>query len=650
MAVPTWRTQAAPTGGESLRAAADANKQLIAGLGKISKSIDDTSETYGDIIKNEAYTTLSNIIPERGESRAAARKRAITENPDSFSSSFLGSKEMDNLEKTLGALDAGKKQVEDRNSIMNRVRELEGIDPLENPDQARAKLNSIYKFNKLNNISDPDKKLESYSSALLRGTKYSLQDKTIEDAGGIVGNEATYTLDVVTKVRENIADHVRKENLGAPEKQVQSTVDRILKESPYGRAFIRGTARDEAMTFKDKASRDIAFTISDAKNNDELIAAINKGSLIIEQNPNWTTEDAAFMTQPIINALDDMGINALDEWQKLGLTNEGSLKEQKHFMDKMYALYRSYFSELPKKVIDQKIRNDIKNDGTLNTIIKTGNTIAALKADQFKAKIEMWNKKDLDVTNFFLDDRPLYSKTGDKLYENLKKKFGNTEEWKNLGPNDIQNIYEQVKIVSEGHSTLEEWQEDTFDLAVFRFLSNMGGYDPNTGFMNLRNPEFTIMSIDRFSNMSKADTNILMDGLKDFLPKTRDRTASARKAIKADKSASFDQKVHAYLEKHPPLHKITMGEPGDNASWEDRKAWFRQVIQQGDLTWDRFRALGALHFGWGDPEGSVGEKMNKKIGGWLSQMWEEFREFQEIEQKSQNERLQTTAQNKYNPN
>jgi len=110
MAVSTWKTQAAPTGGESLRAAADANKQLIAGLGKISTSIDEGSDTYGDIIKNEAYNVLSNIIPEQGESRAAARKRTIAGDPDAFSSSFLGTKAMDNLEKTLSALDSGKKK------------------------------------------------------------------------------------------------------------------------------------------------------------------------------------------------------------------------------------------------------------------------------------------------------------------------------------------------------------------------------------------------------------------------------------------------------------------------------------------------------------------------------------------------------------
>ena len=64
MAVPNWKTMAAPTGGESLKTIAEANRTLVAGLGKISKSVEEGSDAYGDIIKNEAYATLSNITPE----------------------------------------------------------------------------------------------------------------------------------------------------------------------------------------------------------------------------------------------------------------------------------------------------------------------------------------------------------------------------------------------------------------------------------------------------------------------------------------------------------------------------------------------------------------------------------------------------------
>ena len=293
MAVPTWRSQAAPSFEAPLRTVGQANKALIEGLGKISKGIEDTSDEYGDIVKNEAYNTLSNIMPEPGESRAAARQRAIAENPGAFDSSFLGSKEMDNLEKTLSGLDAGKKQTDDRNWTMGKVRELEGINPLENPDQARTLLNDIYKESKLTNRSDPDKQLESYSAALLRSTDYKLTDDVIERSGGIIGDESTLTEEVVTKVRKDVADHVRRNNLYASEAQVKSTVDRILRESKHGNALTRGLKRDQDLSYTDRLKNNIANSIVDAKTYEERRDAINKGSRLIKRNPNWSQEDAA---------------------------------------------------------------------------------------------------------------------------------------------------------------------------------------------------------------------------------------------------------------------------------------------------------------------------------------------------------------------
>ena len=654
MAVPTWRSQAAPSFEAPLRTVGQANKALVEGLGKISKGIEGTSDEYGDIVKNEAYNTLSNIMPEPGESRAAARQRAIAENPGAFDSSFLGSKEMDNLEKTLSGLDAGKKQTDDRNWTMGKVRELEGINPLENPDQARTALNDIYKEGKLTNRSDPDKQLESYSAALLRSTDYQLTDDVIERHGGLIGDESTLTEEVVTNIRKDVAKHVRKNNLYASEAQVKSTVDRILKESKHGNALTRGLKRDQDLSYTDRLKNNIANSIVDAKTDEERRDAINNGSKIIKRNPNWSKEDAAFMTQPIIDALDDMNINALDVWDTLKLSRDGNLKDQRIFLDKMYELYQHYFTELPKKVIDQKVRNDIKKNGTLNTIINTGNTIAELKADQFKDKIKMWNEKDKDTMRFFLDTRPLNAKTGEALHKALEQRFGQTEEWKTLTPNDIQKIYKQVTIVSDklkkafthnGTTTLKPWQEDTYDLAIFRFLTNMGGYDPNTGFMNLMNPQFSIMSIDPFSDMAKADTNILMSELQRFLPKNRERTPDARREIAKDKSASLDQRVHAYLEKNPPVHKVAL----EGTTYADLKAFYQRYTKaaSGDLI-NYFNPLAlyraaALNFGWGDPEGSVGQKLRGKL-------WKQFVDFQRIERKSEAERLKTTAQNKFYPN
>ena len=128
-----------------------------------------------------------------------------------------------------------------------------------------------------------------------------------------------------------------------------------------------------------------------------------------------------------------------------------------------------------------------------------------------------------------------------------------------------------------------------------------------------------------------ADANILMDGLKDFLPKNRDRTPAARKAIAADKSASFDQKVHAYLEKNPPVHKVDLGKPGEGATYPEQLAFYKRYARAAmNGGWlDKINPMAlyyaaAANFGWGDPKGSVGEKL-------IDDLWKQFVDFQRIE-------------------
>ena len=130
--VPTWRSQAAPSFDDALKAAADANKQQTQGMLQLAKGIGDTSDEYGDIVKNQAYNVLSKAIPKEGQTLAEARKdtREDPENAELFGSSWLGAKEMDAMEKTLGALDANKQKVKSRSTVMEQVRRLAAIDPL----------------------------------------------------------------------------------------------------------------------------------------------------------------------------------------------------------------------------------------------------------------------------------------------------------------------------------------------------------------------------------------------------------------------------------------------------------------------------------------------------------------------------------------
>ena len=658
MAIPTWRNIAAPQ--LSTQDISRANANSVAAMDKMLGGFTDLDDTAADIMKTQATNALSNVTPNEGESRAASRERFVQANPDAFGSSYLDVDAMSGIEKSLSALDAGKKKISDENTIMGAVEQIEGINPMENPVEARTALNNIHTQNRLNNVSDPNKRLKYYSDQLLRNTPYTLSPDTIKRHGGIIGNESTYTPDVVAKVRKDITERIRKDNIGATEQQVETKVNQVFKESEYGAAFTRGIKYDESLTFKDRTFKKIAKDISDAPDVDTRIAAINKASRVFAENPQWNPEEADFLTQPIIRALDDMDyaytnkdgtktagkVDPLKIWRQLQLGEDGNLKDQRTFLNKMYEVYRSKFTELPKKVIDQKIRQDIAENGTISAVIKAGNTIAELKSDAFRDTLSQWNKKSQETQKFFLDDRPVYSKAGDALLENLKKKYGNTEEWKALKADGIGELYKQVRIVSgklkkaftypkghpkAGQNTLESWQEDTFDLAVFRMLSHMGGYDPNTGFMNFKDPNFSITSIDPTSEMAKVDTNILMDELQRWLPANRDRTPNARKEIKKSKSASFDQRVNQYLQDNPPVHKVEMTDPGSgaNVTYEQRRDFMREYAKSADST--DIRAMYfkmALFFKWEDPKGSVGEKMTKKAKQNITQLGKEFEELQ----------------------
>ena len=683
MPVPTWKSVVPSE--LSTRDIRSSNAGTITALEKMLTGVEDVTDTSGDIVKSRAMDVLGNLIPKEGQSGPAARQEYIEQHPDEFSSSFLRG-EMPGIEKSLSALDAGKKKIHDANILTNEIDQLESIDPAENPRGVRDLVNSFYKQNRLNNVADPNKRLKYYADKLLRDTPYTLDPDTIAEAGGIIGDETTYTPDVVAKVRKNITDKIRSENLGATEEEIEAKANKIFKESEYGQAFVRGVAYDKTLTLKDRTFKQMARDISDASDIDSKINAINKASRTFAANPQWDPTEADFLTQPIIRALDDMTyaypqpdgtaiegkLDPLKIWQQLGLGGDGNLKDQRIFLDKMYEIYRSKFTELPKKVIDQKIRQDIAENGTISTVIKAGNTIAELKARDFKSSLEQWNEKATETRKFFLDDRPVENKAAEALLANLKKKYGQTEEWKKLESEGIGELYQQVKIVSDkmkkaftyksgpnaGMSTLKPWHKDTLELAIFNMLSHTGGYDANRGFLNFKDPDFSLMTIDPNGEMANADANVLIDELQRWLPKNRYRTPEARKEIAKDKTASFDQLVNQYLERHPPLHKVEMENPGtgEGVSYEKRHDWMGDYVRaarekgflymlQPDVM---YKAM-AHHFRWEDPKGSTGSKVWRKVQQNMSQLLKEFEHWQRRDQQ-QGTKSGVTAQNKYNPN
>ena len=636
MAVPTWRSQAAPSFEASLRTVGQANKSLVEGLGKISKSVDEGSDTYGDIIKNEAYNTLSNITPELGESRAAARQRTIAENPGSFDSSFLGSKEMDNLEKTLGALDAGKKKVDDKTRVMEQVRKLSQLDPLENPEGAREMMNTITKFNKTNDISDADGDLKQYADAILRNTTVKLDAKTITDAGGVLGTERSYTPEVIANVKKTVEKRVREKNRAASDAQVKTTVNRLLSESPLGAAFKRQLAVEGGRTLLDYERITIAGQISDAYetgNYDDLVKAVNKGNKWVIDNPDASPEKFAFLTEPIIRALDDMQVNIVDIWNKeTKFSRDGTQSEQKKFRDALYNKYREKFPGLAKSILNKQISADIQNNKTLSAIITSGNAIADFETKYMKESLEKINAFKGRQRDLVLDIREngLTAVIGKSLEKTLNESLGE-DKLKDVSRSDL---YDQVNLVTKklrkAFPNLEPHQQATFDVAVHKLLTKMGGYDGDGGWIPWDRPDFPIMTIDKHSDMSKANVNELLEELTSggYIPQVRDRTAGS---IKAQKQGGelLEARIGQYMKNNP------LPDNFGQRQIESRTTKQRKIKAQ----YDKYRAEGH----WFDPEAWPSMARNSAIGkflGWdtvddsvWKQMVKKFKRWQEIDSR-----------------
>ena len=220
MPVPTWKSVVPSE--LSTRDIRSSNAGTITALEKMLTGVEDVTDTSGDIVKSRAMDVLGNLIPKEGQSGPAARQEYIEQHPDEFSSSFLRG-EMPGIEKSLSALDAGKKKIHDENILTNEIDQLESIDPAENPRGVRDLVNSFYKQNRLNNVADPNKRLKYYADKLLRDTPYTLDPDTIAEAGGIIGDETTYTPDVVAKVNRAAQVEIKAVDLNGKDVRHEAT-------------------------------------------------------------------------------------------------------------------------------------------------------------------------------------------------------------------------------------------------------------------------------------------------------------------------------------------------------------------------------------------------------------------------------------------
>jgi len=569
MAVPTWRSQAAPSFEAALGTIADSNKQRVLGLDKISKSIDEGSDAYGDIVKNEAYNTLSNITPEQGESRAAARQRTISENPGSFDSSFLGAKEMNNLEKTLGALDAGKKAVDDKSAIMNHIRDLS---TLESPDKKIA-MNEFATFTRNNNIKDTDNLLAPIADELLQQTQVQITPELIKKHGGDPNNERSLTPDVLKNIQQDIETQVTKNNRWASPKALKSAFKDIAARSGYKAMFDRMVKTESRKSTVDVELDKHAGLIADSLfkgTNEDLINALQNGAYYLYTNRNeLTAEQAEIIEQPLIQAMEGLKINAFDVYtsEKVGgiKGKQATVSLQKKFRKEMQRQYKEKFKWLSDAVIDKKIVADIGNDDELGAIFQTGDMIAQFKTKAEREELEDALKHKKDDRKFLYDiarTGNTWSLVAKKLETKINKTLEGLPEAKDskLRGDNLEKLYNQVRLSvqklsklfkkSDGSSTLTGDQKNTFDLALLKMFTSQGGMDINGNNYNpFDKSTFGLMGLEPGEDMSKLTADQLLEGLKEFLPQRSQRTTDNRTRDKDGKLSGelLETKINALL-------------------------------------------------------------------------------------------------------
>ncbi len=154
----------------------------------------------------------------------------------------------------------------------------------------------------------------------------------------------------------------------------------------------------------------------------------------------------------------------------------------------------------------------------------------------------------------------------------------------------------------------------------------MGGYDGDGGWIPWDRPDFPIMTIDKHSDMSKAKVNELLDEVRKYLPKKRDRTAGS---INAQEKGGelLESRISQYMNDNP------LPDNFGQRQVESRTKKAQRIRSQ----YDRYRAEGH----WFDPEAWPSMARNSSIGkflGWdtvddsvWKQMIKKFKRWQEID-------------------
>ncbi len=103
--------------------------------------------------------------------------------------------------------------------------------------------------------------------------------------------------------------------------------------------------------------------------------------------------------------------------------------------------------------------------------------------------------------------------------------------------NTVKKIKSAFLVWDDEHKTyrssLNETQEATLELGIYKFLTSVVGYDPDDGYIPFDRPDYVLANLSTWmgqgKDMSDNSINVLLEGLKEHLPKVGDRLPNARK-------------------------------------------------------------------------------------------------------------------------
>ena len=555
--VATWKTQAAPTFDAALEAAQKANESMTSGRKAMTAGIGEVMQAPEDAIMNQAKTALMNLDTDQ------AREEFLLENP----SSFHDAEKLKTFRNELIETDGKRETEKHKLTVLSQSKILDGIT---DPGEYLRKLNDFKIKNDFDGTDDDDGLLSSRMTYALDQENFVVSADTIAQGGGDPDDENTLTADVQERVFDIIDKNIRKQYYGASAETIKKKRNEAIAASRWGPQFSRRTKELGDMSTKEIQTEKHAHTITDALGGKGPLAqsrlreAVNNGVDFLAANTTRLTDDQkTWIKKPIMEALQRENVDADAMWQQINGAHDdgkGTIANQRRFGREMAAQYKAKFPNLSKEIIDEHLADLIKRSG-LETMIGKGNMIHDFqtKTDRnFMESIVAMKQRTSDLL-IDMNENSVAGVTRKKIEDIINKSWEGREgkdKLSDLNRNKLiaqtTNTVKKIKgafINKAGQSTLTRDQEATLDIAIYRFLTNTAGYDPDAGYIPWDRPDFVLATIGG-KDMSDNSVQSLLEGIKEWLPKPDDRTPGSR-----EKGAVLlETHIKTYMERHGAGH------------------------------------------------------------------------------------------------